>query len=263
MSKLYYQDDYAKLYLGNGCDMVEVKDCSVDMVLMDPPWMVSGEVTIHRSMNTKKHYKYKGKDISMNFGEWDWFDNDDEYWIFTYTWLVEATRCLKDKGHLVVFFDQNKVTKLIEYTKQLGFVMRQHIYWLKTNPVPRARKVDFMIALEQACWFTKGTKSGATFNYQLGQQRNYVEAPIPGHTTKLDGCRIHPTQKPVKVLMTWIKYLTNAGDTVLDPMCGSASTLLAAKLLGRKSIGYEINKEYIKSAADRLRQQVMEVIECK
>lgn len=258
MANLIYQDDWVKLYHGNCSDMAEIANGEADLVLTDPPWMVSQEVKIHRSMNPKK-YKYVGPDINLDFGKWDHFESEEEYYSFIYTWLAEATRCLKEKGHLISFFDQNKVTKLIEYAEGLGYLMRQHLYWLKTNPVPRARKVDFMIALEQACWFTKGTKSGATFNYQLGQQRNYVEAPIPGHTTKLDGKRVHPTQKPVKVLMTWIKYLTNPRDLVLDPMCGSGSTLLAAKLLERKAVGYEIDEHYCELAADRLRQGIMEL----
>ena len=256
MAELYYEDDYVRLYHGDCKDMREVADGEVSLVLTDPPWMVSREVKIHRSMNPKK-YKYVGQDIDLNFGQWDWFDSEEQYYTFTRTWLAEATRCLKEKGHLISFFDQHKTTKLIEYAEELGYLMRQHLYWLKTNPVPRARKVDFMIALEHACWFTKGTKSGATFNYQLGQQRNYVDSAIPGHTTKLDGKRVHPTQKPLKVLMTWIKYLSKPGDVVLDPMCGSGSTLLAAKLLERRAIGYEIDEHYCEVAANRLRQSIM------
>lgn len=255
MAKLFYEEEGARLYCGDCRDMKEVADGEADMVLTDPPWMVSREVKIHRSMNPLK-YKYVGPDISLDFGSWDHFESEEEYWEFTRAWLAEATRCLKDTGHLISFFDQHKVTPLIGYAEGLGYRMRQHLYWLKTNPVPRARKVDFMIALEHACWFTKGTSSGATFNYQLGQQRNYVEAAIPGHTTRLDGPRSHPTQKPVKVLMKWIEYLTNPGDIVLDPMCGSGATLVAAKLLGRKAIGYDISEEYVKLAVARCHQMI-------
>jgi len=236
MAKLYYQDAYVTLYHGDCRDMHEVADGVVDMVLTDPPWMVTKQIRC----------------------KWDWFASEDEYYAFTRDWLTEAVRCLRNKGHLVSFFDQYKATKLIEIAEELGLIMRQYLYWLKTNPTPRVRKDgDFMVALEYACWFTKGTKSGAIFNYHLGQHANYVEAPIPTHTTKLDGKRVHPTQKPVNVLMTWIKYLTNAGDLVLDPMCGSGSTLLAAKLLERRAIGYERDESYCKAASNRLRQSVM------
>lgn len=92
--------------------------------------------------------------------------------------------------------------------------MRQHLYWIRTNPVPRAGKVDFMNALEHACWFTKETRSGATFNYQLGQHSNYVMAPIPGGKQ-----HIHPAQKPVDVLTSWIRIVVMKGapGEILNP----------------------------------------------
>jgi len=92
----------------------------------------------------------------------------------------------------------------------------------------------------------------ATFNYQLGQQRNYVEAPIPGHTTKEDGERIHPTQKPLKPIKVWILYLSNPGDLILDPFCGSGTVCLAAKMLNRHFIGIEKDEEYCKTAKERI-----------
>ena len=221
----------------NGC---------VDMVLTDPPWMISSKVIIHRSMNPIK-YRAK-KSIILDFGKWDHFEDEDEYRSFTKGWLTEATRVLKEGGHLITFFDQNKSSDLIKLAKSVGLTMRQHLYWLKSNPVPRARKVDFMVALEHAVWFTKGSKSGATFHYELGQQRNYVEAAIPQHP------RFHPTQKPLNVLGVWIKYLSNQGDIILDPMCGSGSTLVAAKQLGRHFIGIDLNPTYVEMAKKRLGQ---------
>jgi len=67
--------------------------------------------------------------------------------------------------------------------------------------------------------------------------------------------RLHPTQKPVP-LMRWC--LTHAPDaqTILDPFMGSGTTLVAAKLEGRKAVGIEINKKYCEAATSRLRQSV-------
>jgi len=238
-----------RVYCGDCVELMRQmpSDC-VDMMLTDPPWFISSEVIIHRSMNPKK-YKYVGKDIHLDFGKWDHFASEEDYWKFTKAWFREAVRVLKPKGHLITFFDQNRVTHLIDYARSLGMLMRQHLYWLKTNPVPRARKVDFMVALEGAIWFTKGTKSGATFNYKLGQQRNYVESSIPSYTI-----RKHPTQKPTKVLKVWISYLTNQGDIVLDPLCGSGSTLVAAKKLGRHFLGFDIDERYVEVATRWLDQ---------
>jgi site-specific DNA-methyltransferase (adenine-specific) len=56
--------------------------------------------------------------------------------------------------------------------------------------------------------------------------------------------KIHPTQKPVELLKNIISIFTDPGDVVIDPVAGSASTLIAAQDLGRPSYGFEIKKEF-------------------
>lgn len=60
--------------------------------------------------------------------------------------------------------------------------------------------------------------------------------------------KIHPTQKPVKLLEKLIKIFTDEGDIVIDPVCGSGSTLIAASNLKRKGFGFEIKKDFYKMA---------------
>jgi hypothetical protein len=67
--------------------------------------------------------------------------------------------------------------------------------------------------------------------------------------------RLHPVEKPVELM----RYLISrhVGQTVLDPFMGSGTTLRAAKDLGRKAIGIEIEERYCEIAANRLRQEVL------
>jgi len=254
--KPFFQMENILLYLGDCLTILdELEIGSVDMVCTDPPWGISREVIIHRSSNPQK-YKYVGKDISLDFGEWDHFEDLETYLAFTNEWVPKTIRLLKRGGHWVSFFDIMKVSYLIELGRELDCQPRQILAWRKTNPVPRGRCVDFMVALEHAIWLTKETKARAesTFNWELGQQQTCIEAPIPGHTTSSDGERSHPTQKPVSVLKVWISYLSKPGDTILDPFCGSGSTLIAALELGRKAIGIEIDEDYCRSAVARLKR---------
>lgn len=64
--------------------------------------------------------------------------------------------------------------------------------------------------------------------------------------------KIHPTQKPVKVIKKLIKIFTDVGDTVIDPCAGSGSTLRAAYELGRNSYGFEVEKAFCKEAKEKM-----------
>jgi site-specific DNA-methyltransferase (adenine-specific) len=61
--------------------------------------------------------------------------------------------------------------------------------------------------------------------------------------------KIHPTQKPIKLLEKIISIFTDPGDVVIDPVAGSGSTIIAAENIGRKAYGFEIKKDFYKQAS--------------
>ena len=71
----------------------------------------------------------------------------------------------------------------------------------------------------------------------------------------MDGGKIHPTQKPISLMKWCILYADQKNDNglILDPFCGSGTTCLAAKMLGRRYIGIDISEDYCQIARDRLR----------
>lgn len=75
--------------------------------------------------------------------------------------------------------------------------------------------------------------------------------------------KIHPTQKPVPLLEKLIKVFTDEGDVVIDPCCGSGTTLLASVNTNRKSYGFEIKKDFYKDALRLLESSKIDKIEIK
>jgi len=68
----------------------------------------------------------------------------------------------------------------------------------------------------------------------------------------------HVAQKPVKLLRALIELTTLPGQIVLDPFCGSGSTLIAAKSAGREYLGFEVDAEAVKVAKERLAPDMFE-----
>ena len=71
--------------------------------------------------------------------------------------------------------------------------------------------------------------------------------------------RLHPNEKPVAVMRRLVELCSNPGDLILDPFMGSGTTLRAAKDLGRRAVGIEIEERYCEIAARRCAQEVLDV----
>ena len=80
---------------------------------------------------------------------------------------------------------------------------------------------------------------------------NCFEWPSDNNTPK-----VHPTQKPVKLLERLVEIFTDKNDVVIDPCAGSGSTLLAAANLDRRAYGFEIKKNFFKAAKEKVLTQI-------
>ena len=103
-----------------------------------------------------------------------------------------------------------------------------------------------------------GAKRGL-IDYRKNPPQPYNTLKVPGNVWEFSRVRFkmeeyenHPTQKPEALLERIIRASSNEGDTVLDPFSGSFTTCAVAKRLGRKSIGIEVNEEYVKMGIRRL-----------
>lgn len=242
-----------ELILGDCCDVLpKIKKESVDLILTDPPYGISNNVKITRSKGSKFG---NCKDIIHNFGEWDNFKDFNEYWRFTKRWVDLAVPVLRAGGIFVCFFDRDKINFLSCYLqRKYGFKSKGYFAYIKSNPVPQARKVKFMNAWEIAGIWQK-PKGKLTFNYQCGQQPDYTILPICSGNERTE----HPTQKPLRLMYPFINYYTNEGDVVLDCFAGCGTTAVASYKTGRKFIAIEKSPKFYGIAKERLNNELSQV----
>ncbi len=209
----------------------------IDLIVADPPYIISRESNFH-TMKDRKNAR-----TGTSFGEWDQeFDNRP--------WLESAYGILKGGGSLITFNDFKKVSEVIAIASDLGFVYKDVLVWEKTNPMPRNRDRRYVPSLEMMVWFVKpGGK------WVFNRQKSTYQSPVLRYASESGGAfkRIHPTQKPVKLIEALVKVHSNEGDLVLDPFMGSGATAIAALNTSRQFIGFELDPHYCGLANERVK----------
>ena len=214
--------------------MKEIPDASVDFVLTDPPYNIAKSNNFHTMGRT-----------GIDFGEWDkGFD------LFTY--INGLSRICKKDANIVIFNSWKNIGEIAKYAESLGFIIKDMLRWEKSNPMPRNRDRRFVVDYEVAVWLTM-PKAKWTFNRHSD---TYDRPCFKGSLTPSSEKTEHTTQKPVWLMESILKTLSNEGDTVLDLFMGSGSTIVAALNTNRKVIGIELNEEYFNIAKDRIEKSL-------
>lgn len=109
------------------------------------------------------------------------------------------------------------------------------------------------------CWLSweKSSRMDTLADFELAWTSMDRPSKAKREDRNPDGKRVHPTQKPLSVIRWCCGFVPDA-KSVLDPFMGSGTTLVAAKLLGLRAVGIEINREYCEAAVKRLRQGVLD-----
>ena len=231
----------------------EICDNSIDLVFVDPPYNI-------------------GKNFNGHKDKWA---TDEDYLNWCYAWIDMCIKKLKSNGSMYImtstqfmpFFDifirkrMTILSRLIWYYDSSGVQAKKYygsmyepILFCVKNPENYTFNADDILI---------EAKTGAKrklIDYRKNPPQVYSSEKVPGNVWeiarvryRMDEYENHPTQKPVALLERIIRASSNVGDTILDPFSGTFTTSFVAQQLNRKSIGIELQEDYVKIGLRRLR----------
>lgn len=228
------------LRLGDARDLIkQLPSGSVDLIVTDPPYGLEKlEALRNNSGGPMSGHTMMGDDHNQSI---------DEVMKLMTTLAPEFARVLKPGGHFYICFAVQYVGDLVEaLTPHLEF-QPPVIVWDRGKGTSPGYGYNYMNRLEYIVYGHRPPRSR-----RLAKNLwNVIECPEVPKTL-----RVYPTEKPQELLKTFIEQSSVGGEVVLDPFAGSASTLKAARALGRKSIGFEKNPDSWKRAQLILSGQV-------
>ena len=221
----------------------------------NPMWYKGGD-------NKNGESKYAGKSA---------FNSDFNFNLYEYFHFCSKMLKKDDKKHvnrgrssnspcMIVFCSFEQMPILIDAAKKHGFIHYIPLVFIK-NYSPQVLKANMRVvgATEYAL---------VLYRDKLPKFRNGVQTDENGKAIRGTGRmifnwfkwerdgkeipKIHPAQKPVTVLKQLIEIFTDEGDVVIDPCCGSGSTLRAARELKRSAFGFEIDKNFYTRAKNEM-----------
>jgi site-specific DNA-methyltransferase (adenine-specific) len=244
--KPYYADKRVRLYLGDFREVLPALEAeSVDLLLTDPP--------------------YGSTNLS--------WDRPVDWLLF---WKIIEKLC-RATSPMVLFASGLFTVKLINSNRKF---FRYELIWEKNMPTGFLdAKRRPLRSHETVLIFVRKPRSsiynpqmvtgkvhkrgcaGAVARHYSTQRRTpasrsnkyYPRSVLrfPNRT----GRSLHPTQKPLELIMWLMRTYSNRGQMVLDPFAGSGTTLVAAQRLGRRAIGVEREEAYCRTAAERLTRE--------
>lgn len=229
-------------------------------------------------------FRHRGKPLN------GWSEKDKEipleYQRWCEGWASEWLRVLMPASSVFIFAGRRMAHRCIVAMENAGFLFKDMISWQKDHAPHRAQRISIVFnnrkdilnatkwegwrvgnlrpIFEPILWFMKPYTVGGTltdnirdydvgaFNNELWKSYTTDCSNVLKIPSKKSDHGLHPTQKPVEIMEALIRLVTIENQIVLDPFCGSGSTLVAAKNLGRKYIGFEISQEFVDVAKKRL-----------
>jgi DNA modification methylase len=222
---------------------------SFDLIFADPPY------NLQLPQNRKLLRENGTEVIPVN----------DEYDNFTENWIKECQRILKPTGTIWIMGMYHNIFRVGKIMQDLGLWFLNDVIWVKIDAMPNFNGRRFTNNHETLIWAVKNKNcKNYTFNNEFLKRLNSGEQmkdtdwvfKICNDSERLrdeNGIKLHPTQKPLKLVQHILLSASKKGDLVLDPFLGSGTTAVVAKALGRNWVGIEKEKEYVDLANNRLK----------
>ncbi len=252
-----FQKDFHTIYWGDALDVLahEIPDAAIDLIFADPPYNI-------------------GKNFNGRKEEWT---SDQEYLEWCYRWLDLCVAKLKPNGSMYLMAATQNMPHFDIYLRDKMEILSR-IVWAYDSSGVQAR--NYFGSLYEPILFCVKDKKNYTFNAKeilveakTGAERKLVDyrkanptlyntQKVPGNVWTFPRVRYrmaeyeeHPTQKPIALLERIILASSNADALILDPFAGTFTTSSVAKKHGRRSIGIELEEEYVKIGLRRLNVQ--------
>ena len=246
-------------------NMKRLPSSSIDLIIADPPY----------NLSKGNSWSWDGKSKLPGFGgawnkvieSWDNMPLSD-YFSFTFSWIAEAKRILKPTGSMWIFGTYHNIGIINTVLQLLSVEIINEIIWYKRNSFPNLSGRRLTASHETLLWSHVGNgKRKYYFDYKFSKKfsdpSDTLKAKdkqmrtiwdIPNNKDKIE-LRFgkHPTQKPLRICTRIISLASKTNDVILAPFSGAGSECVAAKILGRRYLGFEIDEKYIKIAENRLK----------
>ena len=219
---LYNADCYEKIK--------EIPDNSVDLVIIDPPYLINAGKRGGCFGREKRAYHSGIYDTGLDVG-------------LDMAILPELMRVMC-KTNIYIWCNKNQLRQYINYF-EANKCATELLTWHKTNPVPTCNN-KYLSDTEYLLYFRE---HGVPIFGSYDTKRKWYVTPTNTADKKLYH---HPTIKPLNIIKNLITNSSLQGGVVLDCFMGSGTTGVAAKELDRSFIGIEIDKEYYEIAKKRI-----------
>ena len=229
----------------------------IDLIITDPPFAINFKAK-------KANYNRTASRVLKGYNE----IKPEDYYDFTFDWMSQARRILKESGSMYVFSGWNNLKDILMALDDTGFTTINHVIWKYQFGVVTKKK--FVTSHYHCLYVCKNEKKRKFYPFSRfkktaktkeGRSLHYKDKEDVWNIKReyWTGDEKTPTKLPAELIEKILQYSSKKGDVVFDPFLGSGQVVVLSKSLGRKYLGFEIVKEYYNFAKKRLDKNVYRI----